>query len=159
MRLFLDPGVTTGWALFDSQGTAKGHGQITGLDRLSDFLTMTNRETPLATIFYEPFLIDNNKLFGNRKDGQRRSQLSHDEKKGIQDTLEVIGGVRVFGRITNIPTEPITDVTLKAALGHAGLTMPPPNRHHESHEIVALAYGRSWYIRNGIIKVRRRPIT
>lgn len=156
MILFLDPGGTTGWARFDSQGTAKGFGQLTGLDRFSDFLIMTNTETPFEKIWYEPFLIDNNKLFRDESGNKRKSLLSHNEKKGIQDTLEVIGAIKFFCRIEKIPVAEITGVSLKAALAQSGLRMP--NNHAESHQIVAAAYGRSHFIRNGIRKIPRRPL-
>jgi hypothetical protein len=158
MHLFLDPGGTTGWALFDSQGTAKSYDQVTGLDSFSDFLTMTNTETPLKKIWYEPFLIDNNKLFRDQSGKKRESMLNHNEKKGIQDTLEVIGAIKFFTRVNKIPVQTITDVTLDAALKHAGLRMPPKSQHSESHRIVALAYGRSYFIRNGITKIPRRSL-
>lgn len=158
MFLFLDPGGTTGWALFDSQGNAKGYDQLTGLDSFSDFLTMTNTETPLKKIWYEPFLIDNNKLFRKLDGTKRQSLLTHDEKKGIQDTLEIIGAIKFFTRVNKIPVQEIRNVTLEAAYKHAGLRMQPKHLHSESHRYDALAYGRDHFIRNGITKIPRRSL-
>lgn len=153
MFLFLDPGGTTGHARFDGKGNVKGYGQISGVDNVTDFLTITHSETPLEEIYYEPYILDNDKIFRDKNGKQRRSGLSPNEKKGHQDTLQVIGAVKSFSRIFKVPAKEIRYVSLKAALAQTGLVMP--KNHDESHEIVALAYGGSLFIQRGIIKPSR----
>lgn len=158
MFLFLDPGGSTGYALYDGKGNIKGSdfGDVTGLDSFVDLLTMKHRETPLRKIFYEPYLMDNRKIFLDDKGNKRKTMLSHNEKKGHQDTLEIIGSIKTFGKLYKIPCEEIRYVQLTAALAQAGLKMPA--NHSESHKFVALAYGHAYFVKEGILKVRRRPI-
>lgn len=156
MYLFLDPGVTTGYATLDSKGTVNDWGQVTGVDSFTEKLTMIHRETPLEEIFYERFLIDNEKLFRDKKGGKRKSLLTHLEKVAIQTTMEVIGALKTFCNIFKIKLTEIRDVTLKAAYAHAGLSKLPPSQHKDSHQYDALAYARSYAIRKGLTKVKPR---
>lgn len=143
MILFIDPGGGTGYALFDSQGTVKKWGQVSGLDSLTDLLTMTNSECPLDKIFYEPYILRNSAT----------KNMNRHQKKGHQDTIEAIGAIKTFGRINKIPAEEIRYVQLNQALAQTGITLP--KNHAESHQYVALAYGGSYYIKQGIIKPSR----
>lgn len=156
MFLFLDPGGGTGYAVYDGKGNIKDFGDVNGLDRFVDLLIMKHRKTPLSKIFYEPYLIDNRKIFLDDKGNRRKTMLSHNEKKGHQDTLEIIGSTKTFGILHGIPTEEIRYIQLKAALAQASLKMPA--NHAESHKFVALAYGHAYFVKEGILKVRRRPI-
>lgn len=150
MLLFLDPGVTTGYALFDSKGDVKDYGQITGLDNLVTALTMLHRETPFEGIFYEPYVLRNSAT----------RNMTDNQKKGHQDTLKVIGALETFGKVLDIPVEKITYVSLNAAYAHAGLTKLSKSQHAYSHQYDALAYGASYFIVvKKIKKVRRRPVT
>lgn len=156
MRLFLDPGVTTGWALLDGKGDVKDYGQIKGVDGVTNLLIMTHRETPLEEIFFEPFLIDNDKIFRDHTGGRRKTFLSHIEKIAIQTTLEVIGAVKAFCSIFKIVLQEIKNVALQAAYAISGLTMLPKSQHAESHQYDALAYAMHYAIKNGLIKPQRR---
>lgn len=156
MYLFLDPGGTTGYALFHPTGEVKTFDQIKGLDSFADFLIITHERTPLQKIFSEQYILDNDKIFRDKDGKKRRSELSDNEKKGHQDTLEVIGATKFFCRQNNISFTEILKTTLKASLAHAGLRMPKD--HSISHELVAYAYGTSYFIKAGITKVKRRPL-
>lgn len=148
MRVFLDPGVTTGYALFDSQGNAKDYGQITGLDNLVTALTLMHRETPLEEIWHEPYSL--------RNDATRN--MNKYQKKGHEDTLKVIGAIETLGKVLNISIQVIRYVSLDAAYAQAGIIKLPKSQHADSHQYDALAYGMAYYIWKRIKKVRRRPV-
>lgn len=143
---FLDPGVTTGYALFDSKGVAKEFGQIVGVDKLVEFLKLTHRSTPLERIVSEGYRIDPNKV----------KNLNRHQEKGHRETMEAIGKIKAFCEIMDISYEEVHPGFKNAGYAQGGFKKLPQSQHKESHKWDALAIGVAWCVKKGLRTVKRR---
>lgn len=132
--LALDPGETTGWALFDEQGEILKYGQFKQSEQnqwLSDNLT-----SDLKAVIVEDY-----KNFGWKQ--QKRWSRNQTSKN--------IGAIEMLCELRRVPyfLQPSSD----KAIGYkwAGLGQAPSN-HAISHQFDAVAHGTYWLRSRGILK-------
>lgn len=159
MRLYLDPGVTTGWARFDLKGKPQDFGQITGLDSLVKWLTMENKEIRLEEIVGEIYKLDNDKIFKDTRGNLRKTRLSYNELMGHEVTLKTVGAIECYCLLNNIPYRTVPRSAKKKGYAQSGLKPLPPHRHSESHQYDAIAIGYYDNVKAGRIRVSRIPLT
>lgn len=156
MTLCIDPGITTGWALFGGDGKCVDYGQIAGIDNLQEFLIIQAREGCLTLIIYEGYKIWPKGAKKNQKSGPRRSGFSANERKGHEETLKAVGKIEAIGTAFGI-----TLLKVEPAFKYAGYrqgNIPPATNHKVSHERDAIAIGVHHFVKEGILQPQRIPL-
>lgn len=149
MILCLDPGKTTGYALFDDAGVPKSFGQLQGLDKLQDFLTMALRETEpekfISLVVFEDYILRNEKT---------RNMNQH-QKEGHQVTLRAVGIIEMACKMTQKEFKKVPASEKEA--GYRYKSLPKAKDHKYSHERDALAIGYAYFYKSGKLKIARKP--
>jgi hypothetical protein len=133
----LDPGETTGWAVFDEFGSLITMGQFK-LDQQTEILTELISNTPnLKVVICEDY---RNHGFAGARAQKRWSR---------NQTSKNIGKIELLAELRNVPYV-LQQNTVKA-VGYAwgGLDGPPSN-HSISHQYDAYAHGIYWLQSNGV---------
>ena len=130
--LALDPGETTGWALFDLNGIELEIGQFKQIDQ-------TKELTRLVTSDLKAVICEDYVNFG-WKQQKRWSRNQTSKNIGSLEMLCELRGVPLYLQPANIK-----------AIGYrfAGLDGPPSN-HAISHQFDAFVHGVYWLQTNGI---------
>lgn len=134
--LAIDPGGTTGWALFNDQGEVTGIGKIKGHD---DFLDWLEEQTP-DTVILE-----------NYKVGRSGNQFTN----SFSDvpTLQLIGAIKRHirkNKITLIEQSPNDMYMGLKYLGLYSLYRGGKTARHVPDEQSALAHGTYYLVKTGI---------
>lgn len=154
INLFTDPGGTSGWAAFTQLGRVVSYGQTPGLDNFKKELTILGKsEYCPKKVFAETFRIRPKK---GTRGTNRRTAYNVNERRGIEVTLRVLGVIEAVCDVFDIPYEEI-EVPRKED-GYAWGGLPKVKDHKESHRFDALAHGYCYFVEQGVIKVRRRPL-
>lgn len=130
-----DPGVSTGWATFDSKGELTARGILRGLDELMDFL---QNMKPHKTVICEDY-----RVFGKKANAHIGSRL---------ETSQVIGMIKVY--VARWKAELVMQPS--SILPIAGLWSGEalPKNHDKSHDIAAYNHGVYYLQRQGIREPR-----
>ena len=147
MYLAIDPGGTTGWALFDEKGDTKGIGKIKGHDDFLDWLedTVHLHEPPVKV-----FILENYKV--GRSGG---SQFTH----SFSDvpTLQLIGAIKRVAKKANITIVEQSPNEMYIGLRYIGLWSlyrAGGKAAHVPDEQSALAHGVYYLVKIGLRKHR-----
>lgn len=147
--LFLDPGKTTGWALFDALGKFLDYGQLLGLDKLQEQLTIWLGDTGpgefISEVYYEDYNLRNDKT---------RNMTQH-QKEGHQVTLQAIGIIKMACMMSQRKVEKVS--VQQKHVGYKQGNIPKATNHKDSHWRDAAAIGYAHFVRAGILKVKREP--
>lgn len=132
--LFVDPGVTTGWAFFDATGGVIEIGQVVGVDEFGDWLDEIDIQPELVGI-EEYRVLSMQKNYGSKV-----------------PTIQVVGMVRRKTRkwgakFVEIPTQ-------VKPVGYKWAGLKPESDHSKSHQFDAFVIGVWWLQKNGIRKSR-----
>jgi hypothetical protein len=132
--LALDPGETTGWALFDEEGTILRYGQYVQGEQ-TEWLS-ENLTSELKAVICEEYRIYNSA----RQKRWSRNQTSKNE-----------GAIQLLAEMRRVPFF-LQPANVKA-IGYkwAGLGSAPSN-HAISHQYDAVAHGTYWLRQKGILK-------
>lgn len=136
--LAIDPGGTTGWALFDEGGDTLGFGKVKGHDNFLDWLEDTVRlnEPKVSTIILENYKV-------GRSGG---SQFTH--SFGDVPTLQLIGAIKRVAKKASIPIVEQSPNDMYMGLRHLGLWTRyrgDGKALHVPDDQSALAHG-VWYL-------------
>lgn len=131
MILVVDPGDTSGYALFTEEGelSVKMQGEF------SHLLEMLQKEKQIKQIIVEDY-----RLRGGKQAQQTGSRFQ---------AVQVIGALKYHAFLHDIPFE-LATVQAKT-LGAMYSGVKPPSDHKKSHEIDAYNIGIYWLVSNGII--------
>lgn len=133
--LAFDPGVSTGWAAFDSAGEVSAKGILRGLDELMDFLEDCTRP---ETVIYESY-----RVFGHKAKAHIGSKM---------ETVQAIGVIKArTSRWKCILVEQPSSI-LPIATKWAGVKLP--SNHDKSHDIAAYLHGVYYLQKEGIRESR-----
>lgn len=144
-----DPGLTTGYAVFNTKGTFLRKGQIEGIKEFSDALTAIVEEDSFAKNMeedYEPIdriLFETFKIFPWVKQGGSEVPAA-----------KVIAVIEYLADRYSIPCEGI-DPKYKR-IGYAWIGQKKPSNHAISHQYDAVALGEFW-LRKNRIKPNEKP--
>lgn len=136
MILVVDPGDTTGFALFQEDGECvwKGQEDFDGLLELlagdTDIRVLTTR-----------IVVEDYRLRKGKQAAQTGSRFQ---------AVQVIGALKFYARLKSIPFE-LVDVQAKT-LGSMYSGVKQPSNHKLSHEIDAYNIGIYWLVDNKIIE-------
>lgn len=134
MYLAFDPGETTGWALFNDDGSINGWGQLTE-EQLQYKLDLWEHE-PIDVVICEGFIIFRHKarkFAGNR-----------------MVTIQIIGMIKRFAhKICAKYVEQDADILPMAQMK---TQVKMPSNHAESHKVSAFNHGAWYLIQQGIRK-------
>ncbi len=130
--LAIDPGITSGWAQFDAQGSILAYGQFHIRDAtsvLDDLIT-----SDLKTVIVEDY---KNHPWMRQKNWSRN------------DTSKLIGGIEMICNLKQVPR--VLQPNTVKAIGYkwAGLDEAPTN-HSISHQFDAVAHGVYYLQQQGI---------
>lgn len=131
MILIVDPGDTTGYALFYDDGELYEKGQ-------ADFNKML--EMLSNVIHIERIVVEDYRLRGGKQAQQTGSRFQ---------AVQVIGALKYHAYLHNIEFE-LATVQAKT-LGSMYSGVKPPSDHKKSHEIDAYNIGIYWLVANDII--------
>lgn len=132
--LAVDPGETSGWATFDSEGNMTGWGQILGFDNFDDWL---DKQEPFDVVIYE-----NYRLFKQRALQQAGSKLL---------TVQIIGALKSKARKWGARVvEQNPDIKKIAQMWSQ--EKPDGAHHKNSHKIDAYNHGFYYLVNQGVCK-------
>ena len=131
MILVVDPGDTTGYALFEEDGELHLKGQA-DFDKFLDFLLNNN---------FDSIVVEDYRLRKGKQAQQTGSRFQ---------AVQVIGALKNVARQEQIPFE-LASVQAKT-LGSMYSGVKPPSDHKKSHEIDAYNIGIYWLVDNKIIE-------
>ena len=139
MYIAFDPGKTTGWAVFDNDGTIIEMGQAS-IEQLIDFcerrvIDHTNYE-PIKAVIYEDFII-----FKHKAKYLTGSRVEASQAIGIIKGLAQRTGAELVMQGSDI--KPMAEKFTQ---------IKPPSNHDESHKIDAFNHGAYYLINKGIRK-------
>jgi hypothetical protein len=127
----IDPGETSGWALYNEAGRCIYFGQIgegaIGLDQFLEKLPATIR-----TVIYEEYRID--------------PKVKQGGTVGV--AMQAIGVIEAWARRRMIRC--VDQHRNKKNIGYKRLKITPPKNHAKSHQTDALAHGEFWLWANNI---------
>ena len=132
--LAVDPGHTSGWALFDDEGSLIEFGQFTLLELEVLDALFTN---DLRAAIVEDY---------------RNHGFTQQKKWSRNETSKVIGGIETLGRMHKVPVYLQPNTVKTIGYKWAGLQAQPAN-HAISHQYDAVAHGVYWLQQNGIRKI------
>lgn len=134
MYLSFDPGLTTGWASFNNDGTVRAMGQAS-LDELMDLCAdWSLQEEEIVAVIYEDWLLYKHKapkLVGSRMEASQAIGIIKAMAKRKNATL-----VRQPANILR-QVEQWTQIF-------------PPKDHRQSHQIDAFNHGAGYLIQQGL---------
>lgn len=132
MYLAFDPGKTTGWALFGSDGEAIEYGQAS----LTELMGLCEgwREGDLTAVIYEDWL-----LFKHKAPKMVGSRMEASQAIGIIKNLAHATGAELVQQPSNIKSIAQMQTQIK-----------PPSNHAQSHWVDAFNHGAYYLIRKGI---------
>lgn len=137
MILSIDPGESTGVALWTDKGTLLSRWIMTA-DETIDYLAAVSRwQVPVTQVVIEDFRLLHGKAV----------KLSGSRFPAIQ----VIGAARLFCRLTKAPLHTQSPGILVVAAMHSGVAQP--SNHALSHDIDAYNHGYYWFETQGILGV------
>jgi len=136
MILVVDPGDTTGFALFRE---ANGECMWKGQEDFEGVLDLLAGDTDIAVIATR-IVVEDYRLRGGKQTQQTGSRFQ---------AVQVIGALKYHARLKSIPLE-LATVQAKT-LGSMYSGVKPPSDHKKSHEIDAYNIGIYWLVSNGII--------
>lgn len=145
--LAIDPGGTTGWALFDELGDTIGFGKVKGHDEFLDWLESTTERYGKGI---ETLVLENYKV--GRSGG---SQFTH--SFGDVPTLQLIGAIKRVAKKASIPIVEQTPNDMYMGLRHLGLWTRyrgGGKALHVPDEQSALAHGVYYLTKIGVRKHR-----
>jgi len=131
MILVVDPGDTTGYALFYEDGELESKGQA-DFDKFLYFLLKNS---------FDHIVVEDYRLRAGKQAQQTGSRFQ---------AVQVIGALKYIALQENIPFELVT-VQAKT-LGSMYSGVKPPSDHKKSHEIDAYNIGIYWLVDNNIIE-------
>jgi len=132
--LFIDPGESTGWAIFDLDGKEVGMGTCRGFENLAVWLE-TWRSHDFQRVIIEEF-----KLYPWKSQAQLWSEFF---------TIEVIGAVRFKCFQFDISFEKVPARNKDIGFMYMGTT-EPSHSNPLNHQLVAMAHGVYWLQTHGI---------
>lgn len=135
MILVVDPGDTTGFALFRENGECLWKGQ----EDFEGVLNLLAGDTDIAVIATR-IVVEDYRLRGGKQAQQTGSRFQ---------AVQVIGALKYHARLKGIPLE-LATVQAKT-LGSMYSGVKPPSDHKKSHEIDAYNIGIYWLVSKGII--------
>lgn len=130
MILVVDPGDTTGYAMFDREGGLIEKGQA-DLDKFFEVL---------ITHSFTKFVVEDYRLRKGKQAQQTGSRFQ---------AVQVIGALKYAAYLDEVDFE-LVDVQAKT-LGSMYSGVKPPSDHKKSHEIDAYNIGIYWFVKNGVI--------
>lgn len=130
MILVVDPGDTTGWAMFDREGGLIDKGQAD----LNEFFKLITEHS------FAMFLVEDYRLRKGKQAQQTGSRFQ---------AVQVIGALKYAAYLDEVNFE-LVDVQAKM-LGSMYSGVKPPSDHKKSHEIDAYNIGIYWLVKNGVI--------
>lgn len=130
MILVVDPGDTTGWAMFDREGGLIDKGQAD----LNEFFKLITEHS------FAMFLVEDYRLRKGKQAQQTGSRFQ---------AVQVIGALKYAAYLDEVDFE-LVDVQAKM-LGSMYSGVKPPSDHKKSHEIDAYNIGIYWLVKNGVI--------
>lgn len=133
MFLAIDPGETTGWAIFKQDGSLDDYGQAEGLDFFSGWLEFLDPKPSL--LICEEWILNPNISQGGSR----------------QETVQVIGVIRSYGLRNGIDIEWQSPSRKPAGYAWAGIKPLPKSQHAQSHQYDAIAHGTYYLVSNKII--------
>lgn len=131
MILVVDPGDTTGYALFTDEGELKEKGQA-NLDGFMHFITNNS---------FDRIVVEDYRLRAGKQAQQTGSRFQ---------AVQVIGILKYVAWLEEMPFE-LATVQAKT-LGSMYSGVKPPSDHKKSHEIDAYNIGIYWLVDNNIIE-------
>jgi hypothetical protein len=134
--LALDPGKTTGWAIFDAKGRMVDMGQA-NMKQIED-LDDKIKELKLSHIVYEDF-----KLFRHRATRQVGSRFEASQVIGKAETWAYKNDCEIVKQDPNIKS-----------IAQKWSQVVPPSDHTKSHEIDAYNHGYYYLVKRGLRKSR-----
>lgn len=138
MYMFIDPGVNTGWALFEDNGNEIDVFTTRSFEKtckqLRDLITI-NTKLNYKRIFIEDF-----RLYPSKAQAQLWSQF---------ETVQVIGAVRARCLEFNIPYEVVPARNKDIGFMYLGIK-EPSHSDPSNHQMVAFAHGVFWLQNQGI---------
>lgn len=133
--LFIDPGETTGWALFNKDGKTINFGQIKGTEEFSDWLSQLDPFPDL--VVYEEY-----RLF---------SHLAVQQSGSKMVTSQVVGIVKhECRRRKNVPCVAQPSSILPIAEIYAGWTLKSKGAHSKTNGYAAILHGIYFLQKNRI---------
>lgn len=135
--LAVDPGETSGWAVFSPEGQPLGFGQVRGREALYDLLQEIG---PVKVVVCEDY-----RLFGHKAIQQSGSKMETVRVIGAIDSWAHQFGVKPFMQPSSIKS---------IAVKWSGLK--PIGSHDNSHHVDAYNHGYYYLQKNGIIKPVKR---
>lgn len=139
--LAIDPGNSTGWALFDNAGETVEIGKIKGHDNFLDWL---EEQSPLKII------LENYKV--GRSGGSQFTNSFSDVP-----TLQLIGAIKRVAKKAKIEVIEQTPNDMYMGLRYLGLWQVyrgGKTKQHVPDDVSALAHGRYYLVKTGIAKHR-----
>lgn len=140
MYVFIDPGESTGWTIFDVDGNEVSMGTCRGFDDLFNWLESWKLNQ------FKRVIIEEFKLYPWKSNAQMWSQFF---------TVEVIGAVRFKSSQFNIPFEKVPSRNKDMGFKYMGTT-EPSHSNPLNHQLVAMAHGIYWLQVRGIRKPQAR---
>lgn len=136
--LAIDPGITSGWATFNSEGNPTNLGDVRGINEFLDWL---DELEPIPKVI----VIEEYKI--------RRTQVKQNASHGGKaETVQVIGAVKRFAYKHHIKI--VEQSTQCKSIGYRYLGIRPSKNHRETHKTDAMAHGRYFLQKNKIVKSR-----
>lgn len=136
--LAFDPGGTTGFAVFHEDGSIMDWGQLTGIDKVVDFLQDAARHNILLII------VEDYRVRGDRQGLKANvgSQL---------ETVQIIGALKMFARQNRIQVV-LQPPNIKA-IASKWSGVEPKGAHKNSHKVDAYNHGVYWLVKAGVRKI------
>lgn len=131
MILVVDPGDTTGYALFTEEGELKEKGQA-NFDKFLDVIALDK---------YDRIVVEDYRLRAGKQAQQTGSRFQ---------AVQVIGALKFAAYLNEVPFE-LANVQAKT-LGSMYSGVKPPSNHKLSHEVDAYNIGIYWLVANNIIE-------
>lgn len=144
MYIFIDPGETTGWAKFNSEGETTNLGQIRGFDNWCEWLS--NNINNMNSFDIIKIVAENFTLYPWKSQAQMWSEF---------ETVQVLGALRYVCNRLNIPYETVPARDYPMGFRYQGMNVPPhSNPLHD--QLVAHAHGVFYLQKRGIRKPQER---
>ena len=129
--LAIDPGMTSGWAVFDEVGTIIEYGQFAYADATKELKVLIHDE--LLTIIVEDY---------------KNHPWMKQKGWGKNETSKLIGKIETLAELRDIPIV-LQSNTVKG-IGYMYAGLKPPSNHSISHQFDAYAHGVYWLQTEGI---------
>lgn len=141
--LAVDPGNTTGWALFIDNPIPVQIGEMS-IDEFYDWLNNDTlwKENPLNQIVLEDYIIRPEQFRG------------FDHTWSRVPTVQVIGAVQCFARRYHVPVHLSQASLLSPAAKRFHVSDPKNRRLKNRNAISALIHGRLWFEKQGLIQLK-----